>query len=109
MIIQSFCGEVNSDMMVIVTYDIRTDTKAGQRRLNKAAKHCLNYGTRVQNSVYELVVDASDFQTFKYGLLDLIDSSQDSVSIYKLGNNYSNRIEKFGVISGVNVTQDLIY
>ncbi|MCD8337945.1 MAG: CRISPR-associated endonuclease Cas2 [Lachnospiraceae bacterium] len=83
-------------MLVLITYDVSTVDGAGRRRLRKVAKECVNYGQRVQNSVFECVVDASQSLLLKDALLKLIDPEKDSLRFYYLGNNYKTKIEHFG-------------
>ena len=84
-------------MLVLVTYDVSTVDAAGRGRLRKVAKECVNYGQRVQNSVFECVVDASQSLILKDKLTKLIDAEKDSLRFYYLGNNYKTKIEHFGV------------
>lgn len=83
-------------MMTLVSYDVCTTDAKGKSRLRKIAKHCQNYGQRVQNSVFELDVDYGTFLKIKHKLLKLMDSEKDSLRIYYLGNNWEKRIEHFG-------------
>lgn len=83
-------------MMLVVTYDVDTSDTAGQKRLRKVAKICERYGMRVQNSVFEVLVDAAQLVTLKSELEKVIDIAQDSVRFYRLGNTYENRIETMG-------------
>ena len=83
-------------MLVLITYDVNTETAAGKRRLRKVAKMCVNYGQRVQNSVFECLLDASQYAVFKAKLLELIDPKTDSLRFYQLGNNYRRKVEYFG-------------
>ncbi|WP_281891159.1 CRISPR-associated endonuclease Cas2 [Paenibacillus sp. YYML68] len=83
-------------MLVLVTYDVSTVSSAGQRRLRQVAKTCLSYGQRVQNSVFECVIDPTQFAILKIKLLDIIDQEQDSLRFYQLGNNYKNKVEHIG-------------
>ena len=83
-------------MMLIVTYDVATSDTAGQKRLRKVAKICERYGMRVQNSVFEVVLDAAQLAVLKHELERIIDMAQDSVRFYRLGNSYENRIETMG-------------
>lgn len=83
-------------MLVLITYDVRTDSPEGRRRLSKVAKMCCNYGQRVQNSVFECEVDASQFVIVKNKLLHLIKQEEDSLRFYNLGNKYQCKIEQFG-------------
>ena len=93
--IRRFCGnEVN--MLVLVAYDVNTSTLDGARRLRRIAKECVNYGQRVQNSVFECCLDASQYRAFQAKILKIIDPQKDSLRFYNLGNNYKNRIEHYG-------------
>lgn len=83
-------------MMLVVTYDVDTSDTAGQKRLRKVAKICERYGMRVQNSVFEVVLDAAQLAVLKHELERIIDMAQDSVRFYRLGNSYENRIETMG-------------
>ena len=83
-------------MLVLITYDVSTQNAAGEKRLRKVAKECINYGQRVQNSVFECVVDASQMLILKEKLCSLIDEEQDSLRFYYLGNKYQTKIEHFG-------------
>lgn len=84
-------------MLLLITYDVSTETAKGKSRLRKVAKICLNYGQRVQNSVFECLVDASQFLIIKNKLLEIIDLQEDSIRFYNLGKQYQNRIEHYGV------------
>ena len=83
-------------MMLVVTYDVDTSDTAGQKRLRKVAKICERYGMRVQNSVFEVVLDAAQLAVLKHELEKIIDMAQDSVRFYRLCNSYENRIETMG-------------
>lgn len=83
-------------MMTLVSYDVSTTDKAGRTRLRKVSKACLDYGQRVQNSVFEIDVDYGTFLKLKDKLIKLINPEQDSLRIYYLGNNWKNRIEHIG-------------
>lgn len=96
-------------MLVIVTYDIAASTLSGQRRLTKVAKICTNYGRRVQNSVYECLVGATEFQLFKRDLLAIINTKEDTLRFYKLGNNYNSKVECYGLENGTAADGDLIF
>lgn len=73
-------------MLVLITYDVNTETSAGKTRLRKVAKQCVNYGTRVQNSVFECVLDNAQCILLKSILNDIIDENTDSLRFYYLGN-----------------------
>jgi CRISPR-associated protein Cas2 len=83
-------------MMVLITYDVNTEDAAGRKRLRRMAKQCVNYGTRVQNSVFECVLDASQCVRLQSELLKIMDSTRDSLRFYYLGNHYQTKIEHFG-------------
>ena len=78
------------------TADVNTETAAGRKRLAKIAKICCNYGQRVQNSVFECDLDASQMVIVKNQLLGIINRDMDSIRIYNLGNKYSSKIEQHG-------------
>ena len=80
----------------MVTYDVDTTTRAGAKRLRKVAKECVNYGQRVQNSVFECVLSEVQFTILRNLLLDTIDMQNDSVRFYHLGNNWTNKVEYIG-------------
>lgn len=82
--------------MVLVTYDVSTESEGGQRRLRRVAKACLNYGQRVQNSVFECLVDPAQWARLRGNLLDEIDSERDSLRFYFLGANWHSRVEHVG-------------
>ena len=84
-------------MMVLVTYDVNTEDAGGKRRLRQIAKQCVNYGQRVQNSVFECVLDAAQCKTLQHTLRSIMDESKDSLRFYYLGNRYQTKIEHFGV------------
>lgn len=84
-------------MLVLITYDVNTENAAGRRRLRKVAKECVNYGQRVQNSVFECNLDAAKLELVKHKLEKLIDPERDSLRFYNLGNNYSGKIFHVGV------------
>ena len=83
-------------MLVLITYDVNTETGAGKKRLRKVAKQCVNYGQRVQNSVFECILDAAQCRKVKYLLEQIIDPERDSLRFYYLGNNYKTKVEHIG-------------
>ena len=94
-------------MLLLITYDVNTENEAGKKRLRKVAKQCENYGRRVQNSVFECIVDQAQSVTLKSLLTENIDDKVDSLRFYYLGNNYKTKIEHIGVERGIAVDQPL--
>ncbi|MCI9149134.1 MAG: CRISPR-associated endonuclease Cas2 [Lachnospiraceae bacterium] len=85
------------EVLVLITYDVSTQDKAGRTRLRKVAKECTNYGQRVQNSVFECMLDASQLLVLKDKLVSLINKQEDSLRFYYLGNKYQTKVEHFGI------------
>lgn len=83
-------------MMTVISYDVSTGDAAGKKRLRKVAKECVNYGQRVQNSVFEVFVDYSTFLKLKDRLEKIIDKQKDSLRFYYLGNNWKTKVEHIG-------------
>ncbi|MGO0060390.1 CRISPR-associated endonuclease Cas2 [Brevibacillus fluminis] len=83
-------------MMVLITYDVSTNTASGQRRLRKVARLCENYGQRVQNSVFECLIEPYQFTELKFELEKAIDSETDSLRFYYLGSKWKGKIEHIG-------------
>ncbi len=83
-------------MMVLVTYDVNTETKEGRARLRKVAKVCENRGQRVQNSVFECLVDPGMWEVLRHELIAIIDPDVDSLRFYFLGSNWKRRVEHVG-------------
>lgn len=83
-------------MLTIIAYDVNTEDAAGRRRLRKVARHCVNYGQRVQNSVFECVADAATMVHIKSELIELIDPEKDSLRFYYLGDKYQTKIDHVG-------------
>ena len=95
-------------MLVLITYDINITEAAGARRLRRVAKQCVNYGVRVQNSVFECVMDLAKAKEVKHKLEQIIDKNSDSLRFYYLGNNYKSKIEHIGAKASFNVEDVLI-
>ena len=89
-------------MLVLITYDVSTQDEAGRKRLRRVAKQCVNYGQRVQNSVFECVMDAAQTKQFQHKFLSIIDLDKDSLRFYYLGNCYQNKVEHFGAKESYN-------
>jgi CRISPR-associated protein Cas2 len=83
-------------MFILITYDVCTSDSAGRKRLRRVAKLCVNYGVRVQNSVFECKLDAAQCRTLQAKLISLMDEATDSLRFYYLGNKYESKIEHFG-------------
>ena len=95
-------------MLVLITYDVNTEDAAGRRRLRQIAKQCVNYGQRVQNSVFECLVDAAQCRSLQAKLCKIMDPEKDSLRFYYLGNHYENKIEHFGVKTSYSPEDTLI-
>lgn len=93
-------------MMVLVAYDISLEDSGGPARLRRIAKACLDYGVRVQYSVFECEVDPAQWTFFKDQLLNLYDEEKDSLRFYKLGKNWQNRIEHHGAKRAPDIFRD---
>jgi len=95
-------------MMVLITYDVCTENAAGRKRLRQIAKECQNYGQRVQNSVFECIVDAAQCRQLQHKLVKLMDPERDSLRFYYLGNKYQTKVEHFGAKAGYEAEGVLI-
>lgn len=95
-------------MTILVTYDVDTTDKNGARRLRHVAKACVDFGQRVQNSVFECDVTDAQYSLLKNRIKEIIDNSRDSVRFYTLKNNENNRVEVIGVETAYNVNAPLI-
>lgn len=83
-------------MLILITYDVNTEDKNGKKRLGKVAKTCVDFGQRVQNSVFECSLDPVQLCMLKDKLLKIIDERKDSLRFYNLGDNYKSKIENYG-------------
>ena len=95
-------------MYILVSYDINTTTDSGKTRLRKVAKICLNYGQRVQHSLFECCVDEGQYLQLKHSLYNTIDCKVDNLRFYRLGKNYKSKIETLGVDLSYDVDSPLI-
>ena len=95
-------------MMVLVSYDVSTESLAGRRRLRRIAKKCLDYGIRVQNSVFECNVDLSQWVALKAALEAICDEETDRLGYYYLGRDYQRRIEHYGAKPTIDVEAPLV-
>jgi CRISPR-associated protein Cas2 len=95
-------------MMVLITYDVNTETGAGRRRLRQVSKKCQDYGQRVQNSVFECLIDPAQLKELQVVLLKIIDPDVDSVRYYYLGDQWKNRVEHVGAKPGIDLEGTII-
>lgn len=87
-------------MMLLVTYDVDITSEKGASRLRKVAKICEKYGVRVQNSVFEMIVDPAQVTALKAAISKVMDTGSDSVRLYYLGKHWERKVEKLGVEKG---------
>lgn len=95
-------------MFVLVSYDINIKSDGGQRRLRRVAKICKNYGQRVQFSVFECIVDPTQWVAIRQKLIDEIEIEKDSLRFYFLGSNWKHRVEHVGAKKAVDLEGPLI-
>jgi len=82
--------------MVLITYDVSTTSPEGRKRLRLVAKQCVNHGQRVQNSVFECMLDPAQLTVLKNKLKEIINEEEDSLRYYNLGSNWKRRVEHIG-------------
>lgn len=95
-------------MLILVTYDVSTETRAGRRRLRRVAKVCQNYGQRVQKSVFECKVDKTTYEVLEKELLDEIDSNEDNLRFYRLNEPLEEHVKEFGQFKAVDFDGPLV-
>lgn len=95
-------------MFILITYDVNITSPDGAKRLRNVARACLDYGKRVQNSVFECILTEAQYVKLKNQLDKLIDQQQDSVRFYILGNNWKRKVENIGKDTGIDFTGELI-
>lgn len=95
-------------MLVLITYDVNTENAAGKKRLRKVAKACLDYGQRVQNSVFECLIDPARMRQLRTVLERLIDPEVDSLRFYYLGDEWRGRVEHIGAKPSMDLEGTLI-
>lgn len=95
-------------MLVLITYDVATSSIGGNKRLRHVAKKCVDYGQRVQNSVFECVVDPKQFELLRHSLLKIADLEKDSIRFYFLGSNWQNKVEHYGTKEIVNIEEPIV-
>lgn len=94
--------------MVLITYDVNTTTPAGQKRLRQVAKHCENYGQRVQNSVFECLIDGAQLKMLRALLVNAIDPENDSLRFYYLSKNWNECVEHIGAKPSIDLEGPII-
>ncbi|MBI2758774.1 MAG: CRISPR-associated endonuclease Cas2 [Chloroflexi bacterium] len=95
-------------MMVLITYDVKTETEAGKSRLRRVSKKCQDYGQRVQNSVFECLIDPAQLKELQDKLLKIIDPEVDSLRFYYLGDNWKHRVEHVGAKPSIDLEGTII-
>jgi len=95
-------------MLILVTYDVSTETSAGRRRLRRVAKVCQDYGQRVQKSVFECKVDKTTYELLEQRLLDEIDRQEDNLRLYRLSEPLEEHIKEFGLFRAVDFDGPLV-
>lgn len=95
-------------MLILVSYDVSTETREGRRRLRRVAKICLDYGQRVQKSVFECKVDPAQLELLKNGLLEIIDEGEDNLRFYRIIEPLEKNVMEFGKFRAVDFEQTLI-
>lgn len=95
-------------MLVLITYDVSTETQAGRRRLRRVAKACQNYGQRVQKSVFECKVDLATYELLEAKLLAEINEKEDNLRIYPLNDNAAKNVREFGKFKATDFDSPLI-
>ncbi|GAK05755.1 CRISPR-associated protein Cas2 [Geomicrobium sp. JCM 19037] len=96
-------------MLDLITYDVKTSSTDGPKQLRKVSKACQNYGQRVQNSVFECVLDTAQLKALTYKLEEIINVDEDSLRIYRLGKNYKSKVEHIGAKPSINIEEPLIF
>lgn len=95
-------------MLVLITYDVKTETEAGKTRLRKVSKKCKDYGQRVQNSVFECLIDTAQLKHLQADLNKIIDPEVDSLRFYYLGTNWKRRVEHVGAKPSIDLEGTII-
>lgn len=95
-------------MLILVSYDVSTETPAGRKRLRRVAKTCQNYGQRVQKSVFECKVDVATYELLKDAVLKEISLTEDNLRIYRLTEPLSKNVQEFGKFRATDFDAPLI-
>ena len=96
-------------MLVLITYDVKTEDSAGRRRLRRVARACLDFGQRVQYSVFECEVDPAQWTALRARLIGEIDADCDSLRFYRLGAEGRKRIEHIGAKASLDLQGPLLF
>jgi len=100
--------ELGDNLFVLITYDVNTETEAGKKRLRHVAKQCQNYGQRVQNSVFECIINRSQLCQLQDRIIKIIDPEVDSVRYYFFEDNYQNHVQHIGAKKSLDLEGTLI-
>ena len=95
-------------MLLLITYDVGVTTSAGRKRLRRISKTCLDYGVRVQHSVFECDISPAQWVELKAALLEIFDPNQDSLRFYSLGRNWQRKVEHHGTKPTLDVLKDTL-
>jgi CRISPR-associated protein Cas2 len=95
-------------MLYLITYDVETASPQGAKRLRQVARLCQNYGQRVQNSVFECLLDEVTLVRLKHDIGQIIDQKSDSVRFYNLGKNWNRKVDMIGKVTSYNMEEELI-
>jgi CRISPR-associated protein Cas2 len=95
-------------MLVLVTYDVSTETREGRKRLRDVAKACLDYGQRVQNSVFECDIDPTQWARLQHRLLRIVRPTEDSLRFYYLGSHWQGKVEHHGTKPAIDLRGPLV-
>lgn len=95
-------------MLYLITYDVETASPQGAKRLRQVARLCQNYGQRVQNSVFECLLDEVTLVRLKHDIGQIIDQKSDSVRFYNLGKNWNRKVDMIGKKTSYNMEEELI-
>lgn len=96
-------------MMVIVSYDVNTETASGKKRLRNVSKICNDYGQRVQNSVFECLVDSTKLEEMKERLLKVYDEGRDSLYFFNVGKKYENKVQSYGCKQVLDLGKPVVF
>jgi CRISPR-associated protein Cas2 len=96
-------------MMVVIAYDVNTSNPLGAKRLRQVAKECVDFGQRVQNSVFECLLEPHQFSELKHRLESIVDPKTDSLRYYFLGKNWKKRVEQYGAKQGYDPEGIILY